>query len=195
MAAGTLLPCPMTHMDFLKSSHFALGSDPRLHMGVMHSTMHRDYPAHPGVPGAPPCPPPPPAPLFQQDARMASEVHESEMHCAFTPPPLPSRERERARARTLAGQASNLDLHAGARPRALLPTTRAHFVWPESQVRASEQIRGARLLFDRDSVPPGDRAKLSIPPTTYQALFPPHHGRPHPRLSCSHLGEHSPGAL
>ncbi|ELV09988.1 hypothetical protein TREES_T100020096 [Tupaia chinensis] len=54
--------------------------------------------------------------------------------------------------------------------------------------RAREQIRGARLIFDRDSVPPGDLAQLRIPPTTYRALYPPYDARPEPRAPCRHLG-------
>lgn len=198
MTAGTLLPSPMARLDFLKASHSALGPDPRLNVGATDSTMHRDFQAYPGVPRTPRYPPPPCASPFQQDARRASEERESETHCAFAPPPTPSTEqereraRERARVRTLAKRASHLHVHADARGRALLSTTRAHFDWPESPARPSEQIRGPRLVFDRDSVPPGDPAKLRIPPTTHQAFFPPHHACPQPRAPCSHLGERAP---
>lgn len=197
MTANALLQSPMARLDFLKASHFALGPDPRLNVGATDSTMHRDFQAYPDVPRTPRYPPPPCASPFQQGARWASEERESEMHRAFAPPPSPSTEpeRERARARTLAMRASRLHVHADARGRALLSTTRAHFDWPESPARASEQIRGPRLVFDRDSVPPGDPAKLRIPPTTHQALFPPHHACSQPRAPCSHLGERAPGAL
>ncbi|KAM5230143.1 stabilizer of axonemal microtubules 5 [Hipposideros larvatus] len=194
--AGALSQSPMARLDFLKASHFALGPDPRLNVGATDSTMHRDFQAYPGVPRTPRYPPPPHASPFQQDARWASKERESETHCAFAPPPTPSTEQEmeraRARARTLAMRASHLHVHADARGRALLPTTRAHFDWPESPARASEQIRGPRLVFDRDSVPPGDPAKLRIPPTTHQALFPPHRACPQPRAPCSHLGGPNP---
>ncbi|XP_008578835.1 PREDICTED: uncharacterized protein C19orf45 homolog [Galeopterus variegatus] len=59
---------------------------------------------------------------------------------------------------------------------------------PELPARAREQIRGARLIFDRDSVPLGDRDQLRLPPTTHQELFPPQHVRPPPRAPCRHLG-------
>lgn len=184
----------MALRDFLKASHFALGPDPRLHVGATHSTMHRDFQSYPGVPRTPRCPPPPEASFFQQDARWASEGRESETHCAFALPPTPStgQERARARAHTLAMRTSHLHMHADARARSFISTTRAHFGWSESPARAREQIRGARLVFDRDSVPPGDPVKLRIPPTTHQALFPQHDARPQPRASCRHLGERSP---
>lgn len=192
MAAGTLLPSPTTPLDFLKASHFELGPDSRLHVDAMHSTMHRHFPSYTAVARVPPCQPPPRGSFFQQDARWAEEEHESEMHWAFAPLPTPSREQERLRERTPAMQRSNLHMHADARSRALFSTTRAHFGWPESPARASEQIRGARLVFDRDSVPPGDLAKLRIPPTTHQALFQPQDACPQPRVSSRHLGERSP---
>nr|XP_019613157.1 PREDICTED: uncharacterized protein C19orf45 homolog [Rhinolophus sinicus] len=194
MAAGALLHSPIARLDFLKASHFALGPDPRLHVGATHSTMHRDFQAYPGVPRTPRCPPPPEASFFQQDARWASEGRESETHCAFALPPTSStgQERARARAHTLAMRTSHLHMHADARARSFLSTTRAHFDWSESPARASEQIRGARLVFDRDSVPPGDPVKLRIPPTTHQALFPQHDACPQPRASCRHLGGPNP---
>ncbi|XP_074193870.1 stabilizer of axonemal microtubules 5 isoform X2 [Rhinolophus sinicus] len=194
MAAGALLHSPIARLDFLKASHFALGPDPRLHVGATHSTMHRDFQAYPGVPRTPRCPPPPEASFFQQDARWASEGRESETHCAFALPPTSStgQERARARAHTLAMRTSHLHMHADARARSFLSTTRAHFDWSESPARASEQIRGARLVFDRDSVPPGDPVKLRIPPTTHQELFPQHDACPQPRASCRHLGGPNP---
>lgn len=197
MAAGALLPRPMAELDFLKASHFTLGPDPRLHMGATHSTTHRDYPAYCDFSRAPPCPPPPRGTLFQQDARWASQERVTEAHHALVPPPTPSREREWAqtRARTRAMQASHLHVHADARGRAFVSTACADFGWPELPARDREQSRGARLIFHRDSVPPGDRAKLRIPPTTHQALFPPHDPCPQPRASCCHLGERAPDAL
>lgn len=129
MAAGALLQSPMARLDFLKASHFALGPDPRLNVGATHSTMHRDFQAYPGDPRTPRYPPPPRASLFQQDARRASEERESETHCAFALPPTQSTEQERewVRVRTLAMRASHLHVHADARERSFLSTTRAHF--------------------------------------------------------------------
>ncbi|KAG8519258.1 Testis-expressed protein 45, partial [Galemys pyrenaicus] len=177
---GALLPCPLSGPDFLKASHFALGPDPRLHAGAMHSTSHRDFPGHPATARTPPCRQPP-SPLFPQDASWAGEQQVSEAHWQFAPLPATEqwRERELARARTRDMQASHLHLHADARARTGLPTVRADFGWVQLPARARERIRGARLIFDRDSVPPGDRAKLPIPPTTYQEFFPPHDSRPH----------------
>ncbi|XP_054422219.1 stabilizer of axonemal microtubules 5 [Pteronotus mesoamericanus] len=189
MPVGALLPCPAARRDFLKASHFALGSDPQLHMGATHSTTHRDFPAYPDVPRALPCPPPPRATLFHQDTRWASGEFLSAAHCAFVSPPTPLRETERARAGacTHAAQASHLQVRENARGRALLSTARADYGWPALPARDSEQSPGARLIFHRDSVPPGDRAKLRIPPTTHQALFLPHDVYPQSTASCGHL--------
>ncbi|XP_037680371.1 testis-expressed protein 45 isoform X2 [Choloepus didactylus] len=84
--------------------------------------------------------------------------------------------------------ATSLRMHADARAGVSLSNARAAFVWPERPPRVREQTRGARLIFDRDSVPPGDRAKLRLPPTTHQELFPPHATGPQPRAPCRHLG-------
>ncbi|XP_042834008.1 testis-expressed protein 45 isoform X3 [Panthera tigris] len=188
MAAVALLPCPMSRLDFLKASHFALGPDPRLRVDAMQPTSHRDFPAYPGVTRALSCQEPPVRSFFRQDTRAAGAELQSEAHRAFAPlapqPSAPSGTRER----TLATPATNLRVYAPARSRTGLSTARADFGWPELPARAREQIRGARLIFDRDSVPPGDPAKLRIPPTTYQALFPPHDACPRPRAPCSHFG-------
>lgn len=195
MARGALLPRPTAGPDLLKASHFALGPDPRLHAGAKHSTTHRDFPAYPQAAPAQPCPPPPRGTLFQQDARWAREERVSETHGAFVQLPVRPRERERergrerARALALAGQASHVHVRADARPRALLSTASADFGWPELPGRGSEQNPGARLIFHRDSVPPGDRAKLRIPPTTHQALFPLRDACPQLRASRLRRGE------
>lgn len=196
MAAVALLPCPMSRLDFLKASHFALGPDPRLHVDAMQPTSHRDFPAYPGVTRALSCQEPPVRSFFRQDTRAAGAELQSEAHRAFAPPaPQPSAP-SGTRERTLATPATNLRVYAPARSRTGLSTARADFGWPELPARAREQIRGARLIFDRDSVPPGDRAKLRIPPTTYRALFPPHDACPRSRAPCSHFGEraHAPHA-
>nr|XP_030736246.1 testis-expressed protein 45 [Globicephala melas] len=177
MAAGTPLPCPMSWLELLKASHFALGPDPRLHVDAKQSASHRDFPAYRNVTRGPLCQPPPRASLFQQDARWAGQELLSETHCAYAPAsPLLSRERERelARERTLAMQASNLHAHADSRARTGLSPARAHCGRPALPERASEQIRGARLIFDRDSVPSRDRAKLPIPPSAHQEFFSLH---------------------
>uniref|UniRef100_A0A8C0C6I9 Testis expressed 45 n=1 Tax=Balaenoptera musculus TaxID=9771 RepID=A0A8C0C6I9_BALMU len=182
----------MSWLEFLKASHFALGPDPRLHVDAKQSTSHRDFPAYRNVTRGPLCQPPPRASLFQQDARWAGPELLSETHCAYAPAsPLLSSERERelARERTVAMQASNLHAHADSRARTGLSTARAHFGWPALPERASEQIRGARLVFDRDSVPSRDRAKLPIPPTAHQEFFPLHGICPKPREPSCHFGE------
>uniref|UniRef100_A0A673VR25 Testis expressed 45 n=1 Tax=Suricata suricatta TaxID=37032 RepID=A0A673VR25_SURSU len=164
----------MSRLDFLKASHFALGRDPRLHVDVMQSTSHRDFPAYPAVTRARPCQEPPPGSFFRRDASAAGAEFKSEAHCAFAPPaPQPSGPTG-TRERTLATQASNLRVFAPAHLRTGLST--AH------------PIRGARLISARDSVPSGDRAKLRIPPTTYQEFFAPHDSFPRPRAPCGHFG-------
>ncbi|KAM5302050.1 stabilizer of axonemal microtubules 5 [Glossophaga mutica] len=193
MAAGALLPSPRAQLDFLKASHFALGPDPQLHVGATDSTTHRDFPAHLDVPPTQRCPPPPRATLFQQDPRWAREEFVSEAHCAFVSPSTPSREREPAQGpRSFITQASHLHLQEDTRGRALFSTARTDYGWPELQGRDSKQNPGARLIFHRDSMPSGDRDKLRIPPTTYQALFPPYDVCPQPRKSYKHLGGPAP---
>lgn len=195
MAAGVRLQLPTAGPHLLRASHFTLGPDARLHMGAALSTAHRDFPPYPDVAPAPPSAPPPRATLFQQDARWAREERVSEAHAAFVPQLTQSRELERARR--LAMQASHLHLHADPRGRAGRSTTRADFQWPQLPERGSQQSRGARLIFHRDSVPLGHGARLPFAPTTHQALFPPRDARPQPRASCRHLGErpHAPRRL
>ncbi|XP_006170291.1 testis-expressed protein 45 [Tupaia chinensis] len=195
MAAGAFLLCPKTRLDFLKASHFSLGPDLRLYQGSMCSTMHRDFPPYPGATSAQLTPRPPSATLFQEDKRRAAMEHESETHRAFTPPSTSptewAREKEQVRERTVAMQSGHLNMHADARAGTGLSIARVAYRWPEDAempARAREQIRGARLIFDRDSVPPGDLAQLRIPPTTYRALYPPYDARPEPRAPCRHLG-------
>jgi hypothetical protein len=129
-------------------------------------------------------------PLSQQDSRWASESLVSEAHRAFTPPT--QEVREFARRHTLAMQASNVRLEADARTGLGFSLARAVYGWPELPPRSLEQIRGARLIFDRDSLPPGDRDKLRIPSTTHQAHFPPYDACPPPRAPSTHLGERAP---
>ncbi|KAI4541623.1 hypothetical protein MG293_008765 [Ovis ammon polii] len=195
MAAGALLPCPVSRLDFLKASHFALGPDARLHADAKQPTSHRDFPAYSGSIRGPLCPPPPCSSLFQKDARWAGQERLSETRCAYEPPPpVPWREQERelARERTLATQASHLHLQAEARARTGLSTARGDYSWPEPSERAREHTRGARLIFDRDSLPSGDRAKLRIPPTTYREFFPLHDLCLKPREPACRLCECAP---
>nr|XP_027810673.1 testis-expressed protein 45 [Marmota flaviventris] len=186
LAASALLPCPMSQLDFLKASHFALGPDSRLHRGAMQSTMHRDFPAHPSPTPKQPRAPPPLSALFQHNASRAGRQQVSEMHREFTPrdvkPP------EETRERTLSRQSSNLRMHADERTGVSFSNARAAYGWPEQPAHARELIRGARLIFDRDSLPQGDRDQLRVPPTTHQELYPPHDACPPPRAPCYHLG-------
>ena len=196
MAAGALLPCPVSRLDFLKASHFALGPDPRLHADAKQPTSHRDFPAYSGSIRGPLCPPPPCSSLFQKDARWAGQERLSETRCAYEPPApvlLREQERELARERTLATQASHLHVHAEARARTGLSTARGDYSWPEPSERAREHTRGARLIFDRDSLPSGDRAKLRIPPTTYREFFPLHDLCLKPREPACRFCECGPG--
>ncbi|XP_054105475.1 stabilizer of axonemal microtubules 5 isoform X1 [Callithrix jacchus] len=193
MAAEALLPCPrpcpMSQLDFLKASHFSLGPDLRLHEGTMLTTTHRDF-AYPAATREPPSLQPPPALLFQLDPRWDREERVSEARRAFPPPSTPPWEllRAQARERTLAMKASNLHLREDAHAGIGLSSARAAYDWPELPARAGQQIRGARLIFNRDSLPTGDRDKLRMPLTTHQELFPPQDARPQPRAPSCHLG-------
>ncbi|XP_003468234.2 stabilizer of axonemal microtubules 5 isoform X2 [Cavia porcellus] len=183
MASGALPPCPASRLDFLKASHFALGPDPRLHRGTQLATSHRDFPAHGPATQAQPTPQPPSAQLFQRDRRWKAEESVSEARRAFTPPA----ELEDPRARAMP-RSSCLSLYAGRGAGPVLSSARAAYGWPEVLAHAGERVGGARLIFDQDSVPPGDRDKLRIPPTTYRTLFPPHDACPQPRAHSRHLG-------
>ncbi|XP_004477213.2 stabilizer of axonemal microtubules 5 [Dasypus novemcinctus] len=189
MAAGAVLVYPMPLKDFLKASHFALGPDPRLNEGAMLSSSRGAFRAYPAATRIQLCRPPQTrSPLLPQDAPCACEERVSEARRAYQPLPRPAPSGALTQERKLAMLATNLRMHADARDGVSLSNVRAAFGWPELPPRTREQIRGARLIFARDSVPPGDRAKLRIPLTTHQALFPPHHAGPQPRAPCLHLG-------
>ncbi|KAM6216744.1 stabilizer of axonemal microtubules 5 [Rhynchocyon petersi] len=189
MAATVCLSNPMPLRDFLKASHFALGPDLRLHEGTMKSTTKRDFPSYPGVTRTLPCPQPPCATCFLRDTNWAPQECLSESHRMFQPlPPLSAPASFVARERALSMQTTHLSMHAGVRACTSLPSSRAAYAWPELPARTSEQIREARFIFAGDSMPPGDRAKLGIPPTTYQELFPPHDVHRQPRAPCCHFG-------
>ncbi|XP_040846083.1 testis-expressed protein 45 [Ochotona curzoniae] len=191
-AAGTVEPCasPSELRDFLKASHFSVGHDARLHRGFQQSRSHQDFPAHAQVVATRPAPtqgPPPLARLLQVDARWADQEHLAETRRAFPPPPLPS-PAEQERAPIVPGAPLG---HAilGTGGRTVIPSSRATYGWPELPAgSAREHIRGARLLFARDSVPSGDPDKLRFPFTTYRALFPPYDVCPQPPTPCYHLG-------
>ncbi|XP_051018908.1 testis-expressed protein 45 [Acomys russatus] len=183
--------CP-TPMEFLKASHFALGPDPRLHDGTMQCTTHRDFPAHSFITPAEPPASPWQSSVLQREARWATQTHQSEMHRAFSVPldnPQSADElRKSTEERTRAMQISNLHVHADRRPVLNLSTAQADYGWPELPPSDRVDIRGARLNFDRDSMPSGDRQQLRIPSTSYKAHYPPHAAAPQPRAPCSHLG-------
>lgn len=187
--------CPLS-LEFLKASHFSLGPDPRLHDGTMQCTTHKDFPAYPYVTPVQPLSTPPQASAFQKEPHWDTQKRVSEVRRAFSPPPtLPSQEEllERKLEHTRAMQMSNLHLHADMRPVLKLSVAQADYGWPELPPSAREDTRGARLLFDRDSMPSGDRKQLRIPPTSYQAHYPPYDAvTPQPRAPCSHLGERIP---
>ncbi|XP_006508985.1 stabilizer of axonemal microtubules 5 isoform X3 [Mus musculus] len=190
---GLTMPvCPLS-LEFLKASHFSLGPDPRLHDGTMQGTSHRDFPAYSAVTLVqPPSSAPQQGTIFQREARWASQKHVSEMRRAFSPPPtLQSQDelRERAIEHSQAMQISNLHLHADMRPGLNLSIARTDYGWPELPPSARLDIRSARLLFDRDSMPSGDRKQLRMPLTSYQAHYPPYDAiTPQPCVPCSHLG-------
>ncbi|OBS81292.1 hypothetical protein A6R68_20511, partial [Neotoma lepida] len=190
----TMPVCPMS-LEFLKASHFALGPDLRLLDGTMQCTTHRDFPAYSCVTPVRRPTSPPHATVFQKEARWASQNRTSEVHRAFSPPSESLsldelREQKMERARVM--RISNLHLQADALPGLNLSTARADYLWPELSPRSREDIRGARLIFDRDSVPSGDREQLRIPATSYQAHYPPQDAAPQPRAPSSHLGGPNP---
>uniref|UniRef100_A0A8C6RER8 Stabilizer of axonemal microtubules 5 n=1 Tax=Nannospalax galili TaxID=1026970 RepID=A0A8C6RER8_NANGA len=177
----------MSRLDFLKSSHFSLGYDPRLHDGTMQCTSHRDVPAYPYVIPSRPSLSRSPSTLFQRDAGWTAKSCVSELRRAFLPPPTPST-RERAPERARIMKISNLHVHTDKHPGVNLSTAHTDYGWPELLAHAHEGIRGARLIFDQDSVPSGDRKQLRIPLTSYKAHFQPYDADPQPRAPSSHLG-------
>lgn len=189
----TMPVCPMS-MEFLKASHFALGPDPRLHDGTMQCTTHRDFQAYSSITPAGPSASPPRSTVFQREGRWATQTHISEMQRAFSLQPDDSLSREELRKSTKerAMQISNLRMHADTCPVVNLSTAQADYGWPELPPSARVDVRGARLIFDRDSVPSGDRQQLSIPPTTYQEHYLPNAAAPQARAPCSHVGERVP---
>ncbi|XP_052023766.1 testis-expressed protein 45 [Apodemus sylvaticus] len=179
--------CPLS-VEFLKASHFSLGPDPRLHDGTMQGTTHRDYPAYSSITLVQPNSSPPQGTIFQREARWVAQKRVSEMRRAFSPPSQDEL-RKPTSEHTQAMQTSNLHLHADMRPALNLSIARTDYGWPELPPSARADIRGARLLFDRDSMPSGDRKQLRMPPTSYQAYYPPYDAvTPQPRAPCSHLG-------
>ncbi|XP_052610599.1 testis-expressed protein 45 [Peromyscus californicus insignis] len=186
--------CPMS-MEFLKASHFALGPDPRLLEGSMQCTTHRDFPAYFSITPERLPASPTHSTVFQKEARWDSEERVSEMHRAFSPPsesPRLDELREQTMERARAMQISNLHVHADVRPSLNLSTARADYRWPELPPHGREDIRGARLIFDRDSVPSGDREQLRIPATSYKAHYLPYAAAAQPRVPSSHLGGRNP---
>ncbi|XP_048196608.1 testis-expressed protein 45 [Perognathus longimembris pacificus] len=182
--------CPEALRDYLRASHFSIGPDPRLHHEARRSKSHVDFPAYPATAAVQPSRPPSPSQLFPHDRRWEADGLVPEMRRAFAStcaPPPETREQRRERARVL--QASHLRVHADARAGVSQSLERAAYGWPDMPPHAArEQIRGARLIFDRDSVPAGDKDKLGIPPTTHQAHFPPYAKSPPPRAPSYHLG-------
>ncbi|XP_060037390.1 stabilizer of axonemal microtubules 5 [Erinaceus europaeus] len=184
------LSCPAARLAFLKASHFSLGPEPRLHASSQLSTTHRDFRAPPPAPPPARSPAPPRPELFHVDVHAATQGRVSEAHRAFPPPPPVSQEKRRARPRDVRAAAAPLP---GLRAAPAVSTARASFRWPPQPPRVREQIRGARLIFDRDSVPPGDPAKLGLPLTTYRELFPPHWAAAlQPLAPSRHLGGPNP---
>lgn len=183
--------CPMS-LESLKASHFSLGPDPRLHDGTMQCTTHRDYPAYSSITLVQPHSSPPQGTIFQREARWAGQKRVSEMRRAFSPPSQDEL-RQHTTEHAQAMQTSNLHLHADMRPALNLSIAHTDYGWPELPPSARADIRGARLLFDRDSMPSGDRKQLRMPPTSYQAHYPPYDAvTPQPRAPSSHLGERIP---
>ncbi|XP_069858460.1 stabilizer of axonemal microtubules 5 isoform X4 [Dipodomys merriami] len=185
---------PATLRDYLKASHFSLALDPRLHQDARRSKAHADFPAYPVTAAAPPDRPPSPSQLFHYNRRWKDDGYLPEMRRAFaltSAPPGDTPEQRRERARTL--QASHLPLHAGAHAGIGLSLAHAAYGWHGMPpLAAREQIRGARLIFDRDSVPAGDKDKLGIPHTTHKAHFQPYSEDPPPRAPSYHLGGPNP---
>ncbi|KAM4887180.1 stabilizer of axonemal microtubules 5 isoform 2-T2 [Thomomys bottae] len=188
--AAPLPRCADVLRDYFQASHFSLGPDPRLHRGSNLPRSHSDFPAYPATAAVQPSRPPSPSQVFPRDRRWRIEQQVPEMRRAFAatcaPPPETSQQRQE-RARALL--ASHLRVLADARAGVGESLARAAYGWPgRPSLTARDQIQSARLIFDRDSVPDGDKDKLGIPSTTHQAHFPPYDQDPPPRAPSYHLG-------
>ncbi|XP_044514644.1 testis-expressed protein 45 [Gracilinanus agilis] len=187
MAASppNLLPAPLTGTEFLKSSHFKIGPEPRIQEGCI-ETSSSSFPAHWGA--RPSCPfwPVSSKWLFHQDLDKIREIR-SETQMAFPVHNVASF----AKVSKSQMQISNLKMHADPRIRVFQTTCQEKFTHPGPEhfnTFTKERLR----QFETDSFPQGDRDKLRIPPTQNQYAFGAQPQTAPVRAPCLHLGGPSP---
>ncbi|XP_007489626.2 testis-expressed protein 45 isoform X1 [Monodelphis domestica] len=182
---ANLIPTPLTGTEFLKSSHFKIGYEPRLHEKCI-KTSNSCFSAHWGLHS--PCPfwPVPSKRLFHQDLDKIREI-QSEMQMAFPAYNVTNF----ATTNKSQMQISNLKMHADPRIRVFQTTCQEKFTYPGSEhfnTFTKESLR----KFETDSFPEGDRDKLRIPPTQNQYAFRAQPQTAPVRAPCLHLGGPSP---
>ncbi|XP_020835538.1 stabilizer of axonemal microtubules 5 [Phascolarctos cinereus] len=181
-----LLPAPLPRVEFLKSSHFKIGPDPRLPKGCMKTAFGCWFPAHWGVHAAAPFLPGPSKGLFHQDLEKIREIN-SETHTAF-----PVRAMNSSQSSIdLLMQTSSLKMHGDPRIDVFKTTFQEKYTSPGPEA-FNAFTKEARRQFDKDSFPSGDRDKLGIPLTHNRQVFMPQHQLPQPRAPSLHLGGPSP---
>nr|XP_020835539.1 uncharacterized protein C19orf45 homolog isoform X2 [Phascolarctos cinereus] len=154
-----LLPAPLPRVEFLKSSHFKIGPDPRLPKGCMKTAFGCWFPAHWGVHAAAPFLPGPSKGLFHQDLEKIREIN-SETHTAF-----PVRAMNSSQSSIdLLMQTSSLKMHGDPRIDVFKTTFQEKYTSPGPEA-FNAFTKEARRQFDKDSFPSGDRDKLGIPLT------------------------------
>ncbi|XP_043837033.1 testis-expressed protein 45 [Dromiciops gliroides] len=181
-----LLPAPIPRVEFLKSSHFKIGPDPRLTEGCMKTTFGTWFPAHWGVRVSAPFLPGPSKGLFHEDLAKIREI-DSEMHVSF---PVHDANSSPSTINTLM-QTSNLKMHGDPRINVFKTTCQEKYTYPGPEA-FNPFIKEARKQFDKDSFPSGDRDKLGIPLSHTHQVFVPQQLFPQIRAPSLHLGGPSP---
>ncbi|XP_068964332.1 stabilizer of axonemal microtubules 5 [Petaurus breviceps papuanus] len=181
-----LLPAPLPRVEFLKSSHFKIGLDPRLQEGCMKTTFGSWFPAHWGVYAATPFLPGPSKGLFHQDLEKIREIS-SEMHTAF---PVHETINLRSSASPLI-QTSHLKMHGDPRINVFKTIFQEKYTYPGPK-DFNPFTKEALRQFDKDSFPSGDRDKLGIPLSHNRQVFVPQQRFPQAPAPSLHLGGPSP---
>ncbi|XP_072456946.1 stabilizer of axonemal microtubules 5 [Notamacropus eugenii] len=181
-----LLPAPLPRVEFLKSSHFKIGPEPRLLEGCMKTTFGSWFPAHWGIHKAAPFQPSPSKGLFHQDLEKIREIN-SEMHTAF---PVHDTNNFQSSVNLLM-QTSNLKMHGDPRINVFKTIFQEKYTYlgPEA---FNPFTKEARRQFNKDSFPSGDRDKLGTPLSHNRQVYVPQHRFPQLQAPSLHFGGPSP---
>ncbi|XP_074061226.1 stabilizer of axonemal microtubules 5 isoform X2 [Macrotis lagotis] len=183
---SNLLPSPLPRLEFLKSSHFKIGPDPRLLKGSMKTTFGIGFPAHSNTSTASPFMPGPSKGLFHEDLEKIREIN-SETHAAFPVHNVHSS----PSSINLMMQISNLKMHGDSRINVFQTTSQEMHPYPGREA-LNPFTKEAQRKFDKDSFPSGDKDKLGIPLSHNREVFVPHQQFSLHRAPSLHLGGPSP---